>query len=75
MKKEDLKVGLAVSFRKLKNGRCIGLESEVLTIVAIDFENYGACNCQLSNGVFTNHEGIEPAVEPAIKQLTIFDFL
>ena len=76
MKKEDLKVGLAVSFHKLKNGKCVGLESEVYTIEAIDFKNWGACNCRLKSEddtVYTNHEGIELA--PVRKQLTIFDFL
>ena len=78
MRKEDLKIGLAVSFHKLKNGRCIGLESEVYIIDDIDFKNWGVCNCLLRSGeatVYTNHEGIEPAIEPVIKQFSIFDYI
>lgn len=74
MNKEDLKIGLNVSFHKLKDGKCVGLEEEVLTIVAINHDDWGVCNCKLSNDVFTNHEAIEP-VEIKKRQLTIFDFI
>ena len=38
MELEKLKIGIAVSFHKLKNGKCVGLENEVYTIEEINFK-------------------------------------
>lgn len=59
MKKEELKIGLAVSFHEIQNCKVVGLKDEVLTIVDINFKHWGACNVKLSNGVYTNHQAIE----------------
>lgn len=77
MKLEDIKLGLKVSFHKLKNGKVIGLEDEVLTIAEINHKHWQPCNIRLSNGVFTNHIGIEPVEEKkeSYTRLSIFDFL
>ena len=78
MELEKLKIGLSVSFHKLKNGKCVGLEKEVYTITEINFKYWQPCNCRLSNGTFTNHLAIEPVDKPikqSFKQVSIFDFM
>ena len=80
MELEKLKIGLAVSFHKLKNGKCVGLENEVYTIEEINFKYWQPCNCRLRNEngtVYTNHLAIEPVERktPAYRQISIFDLL
>ena len=77
MRLEDLHIGTKVSFRKIKNGVCCGVENEVLTIIEINTSDWGACNCKLSNGTYTNNNSIELVEDkaPVKKQLTIFDFM
>lgn len=78
MELEKLKIGLAVSFHKLKNGKCVGLENDVYIIEEINFKNWQPCNCRLSNGIFTNHLAIEPvdkAIKQTFKQISIFDLI
>ena len=77
MRLEDLKIGAKVSFHKLKNGKVIGLEDEVLTIIEINHKHWQPCNCKLSNGVFTNHIGIElvETTKESYTRLSIFDFI
>lgn len=47
MEQDQLKIGLAVSFHKLKNGKVVGLENEVLTIVEIDFKKLATLQLQI----------------------------
>ena len=77
MRLEDLHIGAKVNFKKIINGVCCGVENEVLTIIAINTSDWGACNCQLSNGTYTNNNSIELVEDKATskKQLTIFDFM
>jgi len=66
----DVKTGAKVQFHTLRNGKRVGLDEEIYTIVDINFNDWGACEMLLEcDGyeVFTNHEAVELATDAAIK--------
>ena len=87
----DVRTGAKVQFISFRNGKRVGLEKDIYTIIDINFNDWGVCEVMVEcDGyqVYTTHEAIELASDAAIKeyerqkenstnyeQLTIFDFI
>ncbi len=67
----DVKTGAKVQFITLRNGKRVGLDKDIYTIIKINFNDWESCNVLLEcdgSKVFTNNEAIELASDPAIKE-------
>lgn len=66
----DVRTGAKVQFITLRNGKRVGLDKEIYTIIDVNFNDWGVCELLLEcDGyqVYTNHEAIELATDAAIK--------
>ena len=67
----DVRTGAKVQMYKLRGGKRVGFESDIYTIKAINFNDWGVCDVLLEcDGYefFTTHEFIELASDAAIKE-------
>lgn len=67
----DVRTGAKVQFITLRNGKRVGLDKEIYTIIDVNFNDWGVCELLLEcDGyqVYTNHEAIELASDAAIKE-------
>ena len=88
---QDVRTGAKVQFITLRNGKRVGLDKDIYTIIDINFNDWEVCDILVEcDGyeVYTNHEAIELASDAAIKeweaqqakhtnyiQMTIFDYI
>ena len=67
----DVRTGAKVQFNTIRNGKVVGLDKEIYTILDINFNDWGVCELLVEcdgHQVYTNHESVELANDAAIKE-------